>query len=246
MDKLIYTAMSGASAAAHRQSVLANNLANVSTQGFRAELASYRAVPLRGDGASTRVFAIETTTGHLDAPGSAQQTGRNLDVMAQGNAWFAVQGLDGTEAYTRAGSFHVSAEGNLQTIGGLNVLADGGAPINAPLGSNVTIGSDGTVTAQVGNQPPNNIGRLKMVTPGPDAPIKRSPDGLFRTPTNDPLPLDATARLASGQLESSNVNAVENMVGMIQTARQFETQMRLLQTAESNDRSAAQLLNLQG
>ena len=96
MDRLIYTAMTGANAAAHRQAVLSNNLANASTNGFRAELSSYRAVPLRCDGATTRVFALEATSGHLDTPGSAQRTGRALDGMATKNAWFAVQGLAGT------------------------------------------------------------------------------------------------------------------------------------------------------
>jgi len=246
MDKLIYTAMTGANAAAQRQAVLSNNLANVSTNGFRAELAAYRAVPLRGDGATTRVFALETTTGHLDTPGSAQATGRDLDVMAQGNAWFAVQGLDGTEAYTRNGALLVSADGTLQTMAGLPVLSDGGAPIAVPPGATVSIGADGTITAKVSGQQPATAGRLKMVTPTANEPIKRSADGLFRTALGDALPNNPNARLMSGTLESSNVNAVENMVGMIQTARQFEAQMRLLQTAESNDRTAGQLLSLQG
>ena len=89
MDRLIYTAMTGANAAAHRQAVLANNLANVSTNGFRAELSSFRAVPVRGDGASTRVMAAEATAGYLDTPGAPQRTGRSLDAMAVGKAWFA-------------------------------------------------------------------------------------------------------------------------------------------------------------
>ena len=131
MDRLIYTAMTGASAAAHRQTVLSNNLANASTNGFRAELSAYRAVPLRGDGATTRVFALETTSGHLDAPGPSQTTGRALDVRATGNAWFAVQGLDGTEAYTRSGALQIGPDGTLQTITGLTVFSDGSAPIVA-------------------------------------------------------------------------------------------------------------------
>src|SRR5436190_24265350 len=99
MDRLIYLAMSGAKATMQRQDVLANNLANVSTTGFRAELAAFRAVPVQGQGASTRVYALETTTGHSDAPGQVTATGHPLDVAMQGNAWLAVQGLDGTEAY---------------------------------------------------------------------------------------------------------------------------------------------------
>jgi flagellar basal-body rod protein FlgF len=246
MDRLIYTAMSGANAAAQRQAVLSNNLANASTNGFRAELSSFRAVPVRGDGASTRVLALEATAGHLDTPGSPQRTGRSLDAMATGNAWFAVQGLDGTETYTRNGSFEVSPEGTLLTSNGLTVLGDGGSPLSVPTGAEVAIGFDGNLSARVGNQPPTNIGRLKLVTPTADDPLRRGPDGLFRAASGDPLPSDSNARVQVGVLEGSNVNPIEAMVGMIQTARQFEVQMRLLQTAESNDRSAGQLLGLQG
>ena len=246
MDRLIYTAMTGANAAAHRQSVLSHNLANVATNGFRAELSTYRAVPLRGDGATTRVFALEATAGQREAPGPALRTGRNLDAMPSGNNWFAVQGLDGTEAYTRAGGFELSSQGLLQTSDGLPVLSDGGTPINLPQDSVISLGNDGTISARTGNQPATTVGRLKLATPTPDDPLKRGADGLFRPVSGNPLPNDGNARMMVGVLEGSNVNAVETMVGMIQTARQFEVQMRLLQTAESNDRSAGQLLSLQG
>lgn len=246
MDHIIYTAMSGANAAGHRQAVLSNNLANVSTNGFRAELSTFRAVPVQGDGASTRVMALEATAGHRDTPGPAQNTGRALDVMASGNSWFAVQGLDGTEAYTRGGSFQVNPEGTLQTNSGLAVYSDGSAPISVPAGSVVTIGFDGSISAKVGNQPAAVVGRLKLATPTPEDPLRRGQDGLFRPVSGDPMPNDTNARVHSGALEGSNVNSIETMVDMIQTARQFEVQMRLLQTAESNDRSAGQLLGLQG
>lgn len=246
MDRLIYTAMTGANAAAHRQAVLANNLANVSTNGFRAELSTYRAVPVRGEGSTTRVMAIEATPGWLDLPGSPQRTGRAMDAMTTGNAWFAVQGLDGTEAYTRNGSFEIDATGLLKTNTGLTVLSDGGAPITVPQGAELTLGSDGTLSAKVGNQPPTGIGRLKLATPTAQDPLKRGDDGLFRTTSGDPMPNDVNARLQLGVIEGSNVNAIETMVGMIQTARQFEAQTRLMQTAEADDRAAAQLLGLQG
>jgi flagellar basal-body rod protein FlgF len=246
MDRVIYTAMTGANAAANRQAVLSNNLANVSTNGFRAELATYRAVPLRGEGATTRVFALESTAGHLDKAGPAMRTDRNLDAMVSTNSWFAVQGKDGTEGYTRNGHFEVATDGGLTTGNGLPVLSNGGAPITVPQGASVSIGRDGNISAKVGNQPANTIGRLKLVTPTPDDPVRRGEDGLFRTVSGDPLNNDDTAQLQVGALEGSNVNAIETMVGMIQTARQFEVQMRLLQTAESNDRAAGQLLGLQG
>jgi flagellar basal-body rod protein FlgF len=245
MDHIIYTAMTGASTAANRQAVLANNLANVSTNGFREELATYRSVPLNGPGSSTRVFALETTSGHSTLPGPVQRTGRNLDAMAQGNAWFTVQGLDGTEAYTRSGIFEISSTNTLVTPTGLPVLSDGGAPIDVPQGADITLGTDGTISAKVAGQAATTLGRLKMVTPDADNTLKRGDDGLFRGSTGDPLPQDANAKLLAGAIEGSNVNAVATMVGMIQTARQFETQMRLLQTAETNDKSASQLLNVQ-
>ena len=246
MDRIIYTSMTGANAAAHRQAVLANNLANASTTGFRAEMSNFRSVPLQGGGSTTRVFALEATSGHVDTPGPAQTTGRPLDAMAVGNAWFAVQGLDGVETYTRAGSFQVTAAGQLVTSTGMAVLSDGGAPIDVPPNAEVTLGADGTITARLAGEVPQPVARLKLATPAADNPLKRGDDGLFRTAGGDPLPNDQNARLMVGVLEGSNVNAVETMVGMIQTARQFEVQMRLLQTAESNDRSAGQLLGMQG
>ncbi len=246
MDRLIYTAMTGANTAANRQAVLANNLANVSTNGFRAELSTYRAVPVRGDGATTRVMALEATPGFSDIPGAPQRTGRAMDAMTTGNSWFGVQGLDGTEAYTRNGSFEVANDGTLKTNNGLTVLSDGSAPITAPPGAEVTLGNDGTLTAKVGNQPPTGIGRLKLATPTPEDPLKRGADGLFRTTSGDPMANDNVARLQLGVIEGSNVNAIESMVSMIQAARQFDTQTKLMTTAEADDRSAAQLLSMQG
>ncbi|MGD9775063.1 flagellar basal body rod protein FlgF [Diaphorobacter sp.] len=246
MDRIIYTSMTGANAAANRQAVLANNLANASTTGFRAEMANFRSVPLQGSGSGTRVFALEATSGHVETPGPAQTTGRPLDAMAVGNAWFAVQGLDGVETYTRAGSFQVTAAGQLVTSTGMAVLSDGGAPIDVPPNADITLGADGTITARLAGEAPQPVARLKLATPGADNPIQRGDDGLFRTAGGDPLPADPNARLRSGVLEGSNVNAVECMVGMIAAARQFEQQIRLLQTAENDDKSAGKLLSLNG
>ena len=246
MDRIIYTSMTGASASAQRQAVLANNLANVSSNGFRAEMSTFRSVPVQGTGSATRVFALEATSGHSETPGPVQRTGRNLDAMAVGNAWFAVQGLDGTEAYTRAGSFEVTQAGQLVTATGLPVLSDGGGAIDVPPGAEVALGSDGTLTATIAGQRPQAIGRIKLATPDPEDPLKRGDDGLFRATSGEPVQNDANARLLSGATEGSNVNAVECMVGMIAASRQFEQQMRLLQTAENDDKTAAQLLGLNG
>ena len=243
MDRMIYLSMSGAKAAMQRQDVLANNLANVSTVGFRAELAAFRAVPVEGSGASTRVYALESTVGANHQPGAVQATGRSLDVAMKGNAWLAVQGLDGTEAYTRAGALDVNAEGLLISKNGLTVLGDGG-PISIPANSEVSIASDGTVSAKGVNGRSTSIGRLKLVTPETPAALTRGPDGLFRAESD--LPADATARVQDGALEGSNVSAVETMVAMIAAGRQFEQQMKLLQTAERQEQVAAKLLSPNG
>ena len=239
MDRMIYLSMSGAKAALQRQDSLANNLANVTTNGFRAELTAFRAVPVRGDGASTRVYALETTPGYSEDAGPVNATGRNLDVAMTGKSWLAVQGLDGTEAYTRAGSLDVNAEGLLVTRDGLQVNGDGG-PISVPANASVDVADDGTISAKVGNQKPQQIGKLKLVTP--DVPMTRGTDGLFRADSGD-LSADPAARVQSGALEGSNVSPVSAMVGMIAAARQFEHQMKLLQTAEKQDQEASKLLS---
>src|SRR6218665_797610 len=265
MDHIIYTTMTGAGAAAYRQAVLANNLANISTGGFRAQLSTFRAVPLQGDGAKTRVFALEATSGYDDSAGPVQHTGRNLDALAAGRAWFAVQGPDGTEAYTRpphsqnpphpqhptppppsprAARFELPPPAHLLPPGGLPVLSDAGTPIDMPPGADITLGADGSISAKVAGQPAQTVGRLKLAPPGAEAPLQRGGDGLFRTASGEPLPSDANARMLAGALEGSNVNPVECMVGMIAAARQFEQQMQLLQTAQTNDKSASRLLGV--
>jgi len=238
MDRMIYLSMAAAKATMHRQEVVSHNLANVSTNGFRAELAAFRAVPVRGDGASSRVYALESTVGYSNAPGTVQTTGRPLDVAVKGNSWLAVQALDGTEAYTRAGALEVNAEGLLTDVQGRPVVGDGG-PLTIPANAEVEVASDGTVSAKVGRERPQPLGRLKLVTP--EAALQRGTDGLFRAAEGD-LAADPAARVQSGALEGSNVNAVESMVAMIAAARQFEQQMKALQTAEQKEQSATKLL----
>lgn len=241
MDRMIYLSMAAAKATMHRQEVVSHNLANASTNGFRAELAAFRAVPVRGDGASTRVYALESTVGYSNAPGVVQTTGRPLDVAVKGNSWLAVQALDGTEAYTRAGAMEVNAEGLLTDVQGRPVVGDGG-PLTIPANATVEVAADGTVSAKVGRERPQPVGRLKLVTP--EAALQRGTDGLFRAAEGD-LAADPAARLQSGSLEGSNVNAIESMVAMISAARQFEQQMKALQTAEQKEQAATKLLGQQ-
>jgi flagellar basal-body rod protein FlgF len=247
MDRLIYTAMSGAKHILEKQATTSHNLANATTTGFRAQLDSFRAVPVQGAPLATRAFVVDSTVGADFTPGAIQQTGRDLDVAVQGKGWIAVQLEDGSEAYTRDGSLKLSENGVLLTQSGATVQGDGG-PIAVPPDVNLTVGGDGTVSSiAVGTQPGAAIvlGRIKLVNP-PEESLVRGDDGLFRLKDGAQADADANVRLVGGALEGSNVNVVDAMVDMISLARQFEMHMTMLKNTESNDTKAAQLLSLTG
>jgi flagellar basal-body rod protein FlgF len=240
MDRLIYTAAAGARALMQRQDGITNNLANANTPGFRADQVAFRAVPVRGDGAPTRVVSLEASAGFDDRSGPIEQTGRSLDVAIFGRGYLAVQAPDGGEAYTRAGALQVNDQGVLVSAAGLPVAGEGGQ-LTIPPGSSVTIARDGTVSAQGTTGPAQTVGKIKLVNPEPGA-LRKGDDGLLRLEGGEEAAADETVRIGAGALEGSNVNVVEAMVGMIAAARQYETQMKLLQTAEQNDQRASQLL----
>ncbi len=244
MDRLVYTAMSGAKHTLEQQASASNNLANATTTGFRAQLNTFRSAPVVGEGLPTRAFVVDSTAGNDFSQGPIQDTGRALDVAVQGRGWIAVQTADGGEAYTRNGSFKINENGILQTQNGQSVQGDGG-PITIPPDTTVAIAADGTVSSIPTNGIPNAVnvlGRIKLVNPD-DKNLKRGDDGLFRTITGAAQP-DANVRLASGALEGSNVNVVEAMVNMINLSRQFEMNMKVIQTAESDATKATSILSL--
>lgn len=245
MDRLIYTAMTGAKHVFMQQAGTANNLANASTVGFKAQEHRFRAVPVLGEGMPTRAFTVDASVSDVFDEGPLMFTGRSLDVAVQGRGWLAVQLPDGSEAYTRAGGLDVDVSGLLQTKSGYPVVGDGG-PINVPPDNRVEIAPDGTVSVVPSFGTPNNanaIGRLKLVNP-PEGDLVRGADGLFRLRDGQPAPADERVRVASGTLEGSNVNVTDAMVNLISLSRQFEMQIKLLQTADLNAQRADQLLSL--
>lgn len=244
MDRLIYVSMTGARHALEAQATVAHNLANVTSSGFRAQMNAMRAVHLFGEGMPTRSYVVDSTVGTDYRPGAVQQTGRPLDVAIMGQGFLAVQSADGSEGYTRAGGLNVGAGGVLVNAQGLQVLGDGG-PIAIPPDVNVTIAKDGTVSAvpSNGRGAVNVLGRLKLVNP-PEADLVRSQDGLFRLKDGGVAPADNSVVVASAAIESSNVNAVEQLVAMISHARAFEAHMKMLSNADQNDRQANQLLTM--
>jgi flagellar basal-body rod protein FlgF len=245
MDRLIYTAMTGARQAFKQQAGVANNLANASTVGFRAMEHRFRAVPIQGEAMPTRAFTIDASVADVFEQGPMMATGRPLDVAVQGEGWIAVEAPDGQEAYTRAGNLHVDANGQLQTASGLNVLSDGG-PIGIPPDNSITISPDGTVSIVPLFGTPNNVndvGRIKLVNPPTDE-LVRGDDGLFRMRGGEPANVDENVRLAPETLEGSNVNPVDSMVRLISLSRQFEMQVKMLQSADANAARANQVLTI--
>jgi flagellar basal-body rod protein FlgF len=244
MDRVIYVAMSGAKQMLGQQSTVANNLANASTTGYRAQLSAFRAAEVFGEGEPTRAFVVDSTPAADFRPGAIQHTGRDLDVAIEGAGWITVQMADGSEAYTRNGSLQVNVNGLLQTRNGLTIMGDGG-PIAIPNDTRITVAADGTIsTVPNGNQAAQvaPIGRIKLVNP-PEAQLVRGDDGLFRLSGGAAAEVDGKVKLQGGALEGSNVNVVEAMVTMISISRQFDMQLKILQNAESNDRQSTQLLS---
>jgi len=245
MDRLIYTAMSGAKHILEQQATTSHNLANSTTTGFRAQIDQFRAVPVQGAILPTRAFVVDSTSGSDFRGGAIQHTGRELDVAVQGNGWIAVQAADGTEAYTRNGSLKMDENGVLLTRDGLAVQGDGG-PLSIPPGRNIAVAKDGTISLVPDGSAATgltSVGRMKLVNPA-EADLVRGDDGLFRLKDGAAADADPNVTVISGALESSNVNVVDEMVNMISLARQFDMQMKLLQHAENNDGKAAQLLSM--
>jgi len=243
MDKSLYVAMSGAKETLATQEANNYNLANASTTGFKAALSAFQTRSVTGPGFASRAYATAGSTGWSDIAGEQQTTGNPLDVAVQGAGFIAIQDSAGNEAYTRAGDLHVDPTGQLVTAGGRPVLSDSG-PITVPPASSVTIGADGTVSVVGLGQTPNSIaavGRIKLVNP-PSSTLVRGTDGLYRSSDGTPAAADANVRLASGVLESSNVNLSSCLVNMIELSRRFELQVRAIHTADENAQSSTKLL----
>lgn len=240
MDALIYTLMSGAERAMRAQQVRANNLANIDTVGFRAdlELASSEAVTL-GYGYDARHMSRMEANAIASRAGALRQTGRELDVAIVGQGYFAVQWQDG-EAYTRAGNFSLDQDGVL-TLNGRPVIGDGG-PIVLPAHTRLEIAEDGTISIQAPGQTElQPVDRLKLVRPAADEVTKNSA-GLIVTRSGETLDADDNVVVRSGHLEGSNVSAIEEMVATLSLNREFEMQMRLYRAADSMAETGNRLL----
>jgi flagellar basal-body rod protein FlgF len=230
MDRLIYTAMSGAERVMHAQQVRANNLANADTNGFRADYELATSNVVQGYGYDSRHMSRAQTDMVAQREGSVRTTGRDLDVAVEGAGYLAVAN-GGGQAYTRAGQMNVDAEGKLM-LNGRAVLGDGG-PIVLPEFTRLSIGADGTISVQAANsEEMQPVDRLKLVSPE-GRHLSKDSQGLLITDDGSELEASDTVRVRGGALEGSNVRAVEEMVAVMDLSRQFEVQMKLFKTADS-------------
>ncbi|MBX9795375.1 flagellar basal-body rod protein FlgF [Sphingomonas sp.] len=247
MDKLVYTAASGLKGHMAAQAAIANNMANASTIGFRADRVVFDQLQVSGPGIASRQPASEQLADFDRRQGTIMQTGRALDVAIEGDAWIAVQGADGSEAYTRRGDLRVAASGVLETGDGFPVIGTGGVPITVPPAEKLMIGPDGTVQiVPVGATPgqaPQVVETIKLASAKGSDTVKGL-DNLLHVRGGGVLPRDQEAKVQSGALEGSNVNLTEALVDMIENQRSYEVQANLLKEAKTMDESSAALMRL--
>jgi flagellar basal-body rod protein FlgF len=244
MDRGLYVAMTGAKQIMQAQAVNNHNIANLSTVGFRADTVSFGSEPIYGPGYATRVNAVAGDAGTDYSMGVMQSTSRNLDIAVNGNGFIAVRGTDGKEAYTRAGDLRVSPTGAVTTASGLAVLT-GSGPLVIPPSTQVTIGGDGTVSVVPQGSAPfavSQVDRIKLVNPK-TADLQKGDDGLLRLKSGGTAKADDTVSVTSGMLESSNVNAAQSLISMIELQRLYEFQIKGINSANQNEQSAERLIS---
>jgi flagellar basal-body rod protein FlgF len=248
MDRLIYTTLSGLRSQMAAQATIANNIANASTIGYRADRVSFDRLVLDGAGGfQSRQLAAEEVNDIDRGAGTVIQTGRALDVAVNGDSWLTVQAADGSEAYSRRGDLTVAPSGVLETGDGFPVMGSGG-PITVPPYQSIAIGADGSISiVPPGGDPsqPQVIDKLKLVSGQGTATVKGL-DNLMHVKGGGVLPEDLDARVTAGALEQSNVNLTQAMVDMIENQRSYEVQANLLKEAKNMDESAASLMRMPG
>ena len=245
MDRLIYSSLAAMRGSMAHQTATANNLANASTPGFRADLADRQALWLRGASLDSRATATEEVLAADMRAGTVIATGHPLDVALNGDAMLVVQSPDGEEGYTRRGDLQLSDSGLLTTGDGRPVLGSGG-PVTIPPADSVAIDAEGRVLIVPpggGAAQQQEVARLRLVTPkGSD--IVKGVDGLFRVRDGGALPDDPDARVSSGHLEGSNVQSTAALVDMIEASRSWDIQLKLISAARENDTSSAELMKM--
>jgi flagellar basal-body rod protein FlgF len=243
MDRGLYVAMTGAKQIMQAQAVNNHNIANSSTTGFRADGVAFTSEPIYGPGYATRVNAVAGDAGTDFSSGVLMSTSRPLDIAVNGKGFIAVRGADGQEAYTRAGDLQVTASGAVVTSTGFPVLSESG-PLTVPPSTQVTIGTDGTVSVVplgLSAAAQSQVDRIKLVNPSTKD-LQKGSDGLLRLKSGGKAKADETVTIVSGELESSNVNAAQSLVNMIELQRLYELQIKSISSTDQNEQSAQRML----
>jgi flagellar basal-body rod protein FlgG len=260
MIRSLWIAKTGLDAQQTQMDVISNNLANVSTAGFKRARAVFEDLlyqTLRQPGAqssqqSQLPSGLQIGTGvkpvaseRIFTQGNLQQTGNSKDVAIQGNGFFQIQMPDGTTAYTRDGSFQTDSQGQMVTASGY--LVQPGITLPADTIS-ITIAPDGTVSAlQPGNVAPTQVGTLQLATFINPAGLQSMGENLYRETAASSTPnvatpgTNGTGLLNQGYVETSNVNVVEELVNMIQTQRAYEINSKSIQTSDQMLQRLSQL-----
>lgn len=245
MDKMVHTSLRAMQGIMDRQTAIAHNMANANTTGFRSEIVTAQSIYLQGDGLDSRATTNEIMPGADMNPGTFKATGRPLDIAINGDAMLAVQAPDGNEAYTRRGDLMLTESGLITTSDGHPVIGEGG-PVTLPPADKVSIAKDGSISiVPLGGDPtlPQKVAQLKLASPvGSD--IAKRNDTLFHVKDDGILPADPDATVTTGSLESSNVNMTQALVDMIEASRSWETQVKLLTTAQEMDESGASIMQM--
>lgn len=243
MDKMLYTAANGARQAMQAQTAVSHNLSNTNTVGFKSHFNTFTSWNVAGPGFNTRAMNQQQADDIDLFAGAIVTTDRELDVAINGNGFIAVQNEQGVEAYTRAGDLRLDSAGRLTTGAGYSVMGNSG-PIAIPPAEKIEIGQDGSISIRPVGQAADAMviaDKIKLVNPKLDE-LYKNADGLLQVRSGLIEPSSPEVHLESGVIEHSNVNAVGQMIELITNARQFETNIKLMQEAKSNDEASARLL----
>lgn len=246
MDKSIYVSMTGASEVFTAQAVKANNLANLSTPGFKAALVNQQTTEIYGDGLPTRAYAQSDVPGYDLSEGTVRTTGNDLDVAIKGDGWLVVTNEEGEQGLTRRGDLSLNSNGELVNGAGFYIEGAGGR-IVIPPSEAMSIAEDGQISVvPIGADPSTKviIDKIKLTNVQDESTLRLREDTLFDQGDGSSFEDDISVLITSGALESSNVNAVNELVDLISLTRKYELDVKMMSTAKENDESLAQLLHI--
>ena len=236
MENTIFIALSRQNGLEQKMSVLANNIANINTPGYRAQNTVFNQYLVEGEDKNKDMFQVLDYGEYMNtASGSISQTGNPLDIAIKGDAYFSVQTPEGL-GYTRAGKLNLNINNELVNPAGYPITDEGGNPIAIPANTKeVIVDEMGNISTDQGT-----IGKLNLVEFANQQNLQASGNGVYRT--EDQAIPSTTSRVIQGAYEKSNVQGVLEMSRMIETSRDYQSLARVLQGDHERQRSMIQKL----